>query len=58
MARLNTSCSHLGELFANAYVAVGVLKRAILMELSAFDGPKVIYAEACLLGPDRLSPIK
>jgi len=32
-----------------------VLTRAILAELPAFDGPKVIYAEACLLGPDRLS---
>ncbi len=29
--------------------------RAILAELPAFDGPKVIYAAACLLGPDRLS---
>jgi hypothetical protein len=27
----------------------------ILAELPAFDGPKVIYAAACLLGPDRLS---
>ena len=32
-----------------------VLTRAILAELPVFDGPKVIYAEACLLGPDRLS---
>ncbi len=32
-----------------------VLTRAILAELPAFDGPKVIYAAACLLGPDRLS---
>jgi hypothetical protein len=24
-------------------------------ELPAFDGPKVIYAAACLMGPDRLS---
>ncbi|MBN8418954.1 MAG: site-specific DNA-methyltransferase [Verrucomicrobia bacterium] len=32
-----------------------VLTRAVLAELPAFDGPKVIYAEACLLGPDRLS---
>lgn len=32
-----------------------VLTRAILADLPAFDGPKVIYAAACLLGPDRLS---
>ena len=32
-----------------------VLTRAVLAELPAFDGPKVIYAAACLLGPDRLS---
>jgi adenine-specific DNA-methyltransferase len=32
-----------------------VLTRAVLAELPGFDGPKVIYAEACLLGPDRLS---
>jgi hypothetical protein len=32
-----------------------VLTRAILAELPAFDGSKVIYAAACLLGPDRLS---
>jgi adenine-specific DNA-methyltransferase len=32
-----------------------VLTRAVLAELPAFNGPKVIYAEACLLGPDRLS---
>ena len=32
-----------------------VLTRAILAELPTFDGPKVIYAAACLLGPDRLS---
>ena len=32
-----------------------VLTRAILAELPVFDGPKVIYAAACLLGPDRLS---
>ncbi len=32
-----------------------VLTRAILAELPAFAGPKVIYAAACLLGPDRLS---
>jgi site-specific DNA-methyltransferase (adenine-specific)/adenine-specific DNA-methyltransferase len=32
-----------------------VLTRAILAELPAFDGPKVIYAAGCLLGPDRLS---
>jgi site-specific DNA-methyltransferase (adenine-specific)/adenine-specific DNA-methyltransferase len=32
-----------------------VLTRAILAELPAFDGPKVIFAAACLLGPDRLS---
>lgn len=31
-----------------------VLTRAILAELPVFEGPKVIYAEACLLGPDRL----
>lgn len=32
-----------------------VLTRAILAGLPAFDGPKVIYADACLLGPERLS---
>jgi site-specific DNA-methyltransferase (adenine-specific)/adenine-specific DNA-methyltransferase len=32
-----------------------VLTRAILADLPAFEGPKVIYAAACLLGPDRLS---
>jgi site-specific DNA-methyltransferase (adenine-specific)/adenine-specific DNA-methyltransferase len=32
-----------------------VLTRAILAELPTFDGPKVIYAAGCLLGPDRLS---
>jgi hypothetical protein len=32
-----------------------VLTRAILAELPAFDGPKVVYAAGCLLGPDRLS---
>jgi hypothetical protein len=33
-----------------------VLTRAtILAELPAFEGPKVIYAAGCQLGPDRLS---
>ena len=32
-----------------------VLTRAVLAELPAFDGPKVVYAAGCLLGPDRLS---
>ena len=32
-----------------------VLTRAVLAELPGFDGPKVVYAAGCLLGPDRLS---
>jgi adenine-specific DNA-methyltransferase len=31
-----------------------VLTRAVLAELPAFDGPKVIYCAGCLLGKDRL----
>ena len=31
-----------------------VLTRAVLAELSPFDGPKVIYCAGCLLGKDRL----
>lgn len=32
-----------------------VLTRAVLTELPAYDGPKVVYAAGCLLGPERLS---
>jgi site-specific DNA-methyltransferase (adenine-specific)/adenine-specific DNA-methyltransferase len=31
-----------------------VLTRAVLAQLPAFDGPKVIYCAGCLLGRDRL----
>lgn len=31
-----------------------VLTRAILADLPAFDGPRVIYCAGCLLGAERL----
>lgn len=32
-----------------------VLTRAVLAQLPAFDGPKVVYCAGCLLGPERLA---
>jgi len=32
-----------------------VLTRAVLADLPPHDGPKVVYAAGCLLGPERLS---
>jgi site-specific DNA-methyltransferase (adenine-specific)/adenine-specific DNA-methyltransferase len=32
-----------------------VLTRAVLAQLPAFDGPRVIYCAGCLLGKERLN---